>query len=41
MVDMTLIVVINTAVTLIWAVYTWHSVNVINAMLYDKEIQIF
>ncbi len=41
MVDMTLIVVINTAVTLIWAVYTWHSINVINAMLYDKEIQIF
>ncbi len=41
MVDMTLIVVINTAVTLIWAVYTWHTVNVINAMLYDKEIQIF
>ncbi len=40
MVDMTLIVVINTAVTLIWAVYTWHSVNVINAMLYDKETQI-
>ena len=41
MVDMTLIVVINTVVTLIWAVYTWHTVNVINAMLYDKEIQIF
>lgn len=41
MLDMTLIVVINTAVTLIWAVYTWHTVNVINAMLYDKEIQIF
>jgi len=41
MVDMTLIVVINMAITLIWAVYTWHSINVINAMLYDKEIQIF
>ncbi len=41
MLDMTLIVVINTAITLIWAVYTWHSVNVINEMLYDKEIQIF
>ncbi len=41
MVNMTLIVVINTAVTLIWAVYTWHSVNVINDMLYNKEIQIF
>ena len=41
MVNMTLIVVVNTAVTLIWAVYTWHSVNVINDMLYNKEIQIF
>lgn len=41
MVNMTLIVVVNTAVTLIWAVYNWHSVNVINDMLYDKEIQIF
>ncbi len=41
MVNMTLIVVINTAVTLIWAVYTWHTVNVINDMLYNKEIQIF
>ncbi|MBE6710798.1 MAG: hypothetical protein E7579_06730 [Ruminococcaceae bacterium] len=41
MVNMTLIVVINTAVTVIWAVYTWHTVNVINDMLYNKEIQIF
>ena len=41
MVNMTLIVIVNTVVTLIWAVYTWHSINVINAMLYDKEIQIF
>ena len=40
MVNMTLIVVINTVVTLIWAVYTWHSVTVINAMLYDKETEI-
>lgn len=40
MVNMTLIVVVNTAITLVWAVYTWHTVNVINAMLYDKEIDI-
>lgn len=39
-VNMSLIVVVNTAITLVWAVYTWHTVNVINAMLYDKEIDI-
>lgn len=40
MVNMTLIIVVNTAITIVWAVYTWHTVNVINAMLYDKEIDI-
>lgn len=40
LVNMTLIGLINSVVTIIWAVYTWHTVNTINAMLYDKETEI-
>lgn len=37
-VNMTLIVIINTAITVLWAVYTWHSLTVISSLLYDKEL---
>ncbi len=39
-VNMTFIGLINTVVTVVWAFYVWHTVNTINAMLYDEESQI-
>ncbi|MGN1345396.1 MAG: hypothetical protein ACI4V1_01310 [Eubacteriales bacterium] len=40
LVNMPLILLINSAVTILWAVYTWHTVNTINTLLYDAETDI-
>ncbi len=40
LVSLSLIILINSVVTILWVVYTVHTVATINTMLYNKEIEI-